>query len=110
MTRRYGVTIIESYASSRFANDFNAARQFAERTLFTLFTRQFIEMIVLIQFTNQKYLYVATVFENIFPNRLVVNMSDCGICILNSYQLIDSTYQAAHELVCRSRNRFVVWD
>ena len=31
--------------------------------------------------TNQKYLYVATVFENIFPRRLVDNMSDWGIFI-----------------------------
>ena len=31
--------------------------------------------------TNQKYLYVAAVFENIFPRRLVVNMSDWGIFI-----------------------------
>ena len=29
-----------------------------------------------------KNLYVATVFEKIFPSRFVVNMSDCGICIL----------------------------
>ena len=32
--------------------------------------------------TNQKNLYVATVFEKIFPSRFVVSMSDCGIVIL----------------------------
>ena len=38
--------------------------------------------------TNQKNLYVATVFEKIFPKRLVVSMSDCGICILSQSILI----------------------
>ena len=28
------------------------------------------------------FLYVATVFEKIFPSRFVVSMSDCGIVIL----------------------------
>ena len=30
-------------------------------------------------------LYVANVFENIFPSRFVVNMSDCGITIFYAF-------------------------
>ena len=50
MTRRDRISIIESDTSSCLANDFHSSRQTAERTSFAFLARQFVEVLILIEF------------------------------------------------------------
>ena len=50
MTGRYGITIIEGDASSRFANDFHSSRQTAEWAFFPLNAWELVEMVILVEF------------------------------------------------------------
>ena len=52
VTGGHRVTVVESDARGRLANDFNPARQFTERAGFALLARQLIEVIVLIEFVT----------------------------------------------------------
>lgn len=50
MTGRDGITIVEGHASSCLANDFHSAGKAAERALLAFHARQFVEMVVLVEF------------------------------------------------------------
>ena len=94
MTRRDRISIIESYAGSRFADNLDFTRQTTERTLFSLLARQLIEVVVLIQF-------VVLVCNEAFIWQLNVAL----ICVLLVDGMKSETFfsqVSANSKICRS--------
>ena len=50
MTRRNGITIVEANTGSRFADDFNISGKIAEMASYSVFPRQFVKVVILIEF------------------------------------------------------------
>ena len=102
MPRRDRITIIESNTSGCFADDFHSSRQTTERTSLALLTRQFVEVLILIEFIT--FVGYQTLIGQFYITLI-------GVLLVNSMQPETFFRQVStHSKVCRSFGRKQIGD